>query len=165
MLNEAPIDRSFEKFIGGPTPDRGAVIRITLNRQGHIYLNAKAYELLGKPPSVYLYYSPEKDQILVERTEWRLTLSFPFGLRSAVGSCTALRSARTTASNFRARNDSSNQTSRSAACISICAQWSSSTVPAVRERKENKSTFAAALEKIDGSAWRQRFKARIRIGV
>ena len=77
MLNNKPIDRSFEKFAGGPTPDRGQIIRITLNRQGHIYFNAKAYEMLGKPPSVYLYYSREKDQILIERTEWRHTISFP----------------------------------------------------------------------------------------
>src|SRR5688572_32111277 len=42
MLNNTPVDRSFEKFRGGPTPLPSQVIRITLNRQGHIYFNANA---------------------------------------------------------------------------------------------------------------------------
>ena len=77
MLNNDPIDSSFQKFIGGPTPGRSQTVRITLNRQSHIYFNRRAFEALGKPANVYLYYSSLKEEILIERTEYRHSPAFP----------------------------------------------------------------------------------------
>lgn len=62
------LDRRFEKFRGGPLPARRAADepRVTINRKGLIYMNACAYERLGRPKFVSLYYSRLDAAIAVE---------------------------------------------------------------------------------------------------
>jgi len=57
------LDRKWEKFKGGPLSKGGAEVRVTLNRKGLIYMNAKMYKCLGSPKAVALYYSREDDAI------------------------------------------------------------------------------------------------------
>jgi hypothetical protein len=59
------LERGWEKFRGGPA-DRTKyenVVRVTLNSKGLIYMNAKMYQLLGRPRAVALYYNREEDAI------------------------------------------------------------------------------------------------------
>ncbi|MGH9821028.1 MAG: hypothetical protein ACRD43_12755 [Pyrinomonadaceae bacterium] len=70
------LDRKYEKFKGGPYLSRGDEIRVTLNRRGMIYLNAKAYQCLGGPKAVALYYSREDDTIAVEPAYPRFVENF-----------------------------------------------------------------------------------------
>jgi hypothetical protein len=60
------LERKFEKFHGGPANKTGTEPRVTINRMGLIYLNAKAYQVLGRPKAVALYYNREDDAIAVE---------------------------------------------------------------------------------------------------
>jgi hypothetical protein len=60
------LERKWEKFKGGPATRNGDEIRITLNRRGMIYLNAKAFQVLGNPEAVAIYYSREDDAIALE---------------------------------------------------------------------------------------------------
>lgn len=71
------LDRKWEKFRGGPAgkPSAGAV-RITINRKGLIYLNAKAYQVLGRPKAVAIYYSREDDAIALETAYERFVEHF-----------------------------------------------------------------------------------------
>ncbi|MEO5859015.1 MAG: hypothetical protein ABIR33_08715, partial [Pyrinomonadaceae bacterium] len=62
MLNN-PIEREFEKYRGGPTEDPKVRVHVSLAPNGRMILNRKAYELIGKPPAVYLYYSRTTDTI------------------------------------------------------------------------------------------------------
>ena len=64
MLN--PIEREFEKYRGGPTVDPRVRVHISLAPTGRLILNQRAYELIGKPPAVYLFYSRAQDVIAVE---------------------------------------------------------------------------------------------------
>ena len=61
-----PIERTFEKFLGGPTRPPQDVLYVSLNKQARIHFNANTYRKLGKPPAAYLYYSKAKDMIAVE---------------------------------------------------------------------------------------------------
>lgn len=60
------LDRKWEKFKGGPLERSGEALRVTVNRKGLIYMNAKAYQVIGSPKAVALYYSREDDAIAVE---------------------------------------------------------------------------------------------------
>ncbi|MFN2412720.1 MAG: hypothetical protein ABR535_06660 [Pyrinomonadaceae bacterium] len=60
------LDRKWEKFKGGPHSKSRDAVRITLNRKGTIYFNPKAYQVLGSPKAVALYYSREDDAIALE---------------------------------------------------------------------------------------------------
>jgi hypothetical protein len=64
MLN--PIEREFEKYRGGPTEDPKVRVHVSLAPNGRMILNRKAYEMIGKPPAVYLYFSRTTDTIAVE---------------------------------------------------------------------------------------------------
>ena len=64
MLN--PIEREFEKYRGGPTEDPRVRVHVSLAPNGRMILNRKAYEMIGKPPAVYLYFSRTTDTIAVE---------------------------------------------------------------------------------------------------
>lgn len=66
MLNNNPIERDFEKYRGGPTVDPNVRVHVSLAPNGRMILNRKAYELIGKPPAVNLYYSRVTDTIAVE---------------------------------------------------------------------------------------------------
>jgi hypothetical protein len=62
------LNRKWEKFKGGPAsgPRGEQAVRVTINRKGLIYFNAKAYQVLGRPKAVALYYSREDDAIAVQ---------------------------------------------------------------------------------------------------
>lgn len=61
-----PIEREFEKYRGGPTEDPKVRVHVSLNQNGRMIMNRKAYEMIGKPPAVNLYYSRVADTIAVE---------------------------------------------------------------------------------------------------
>ena len=73
------LERKFEKFRGGPAVKLGQLAdpRVTINRRGLIYLNRKAYESLGSPKAVALYYSREDDSIAIEPAYARFAENFP----------------------------------------------------------------------------------------
>ena len=73
------LERKFEKFRGGPAAQLGKLAdpRVTINRRGLIYLNRKAYESLGSPKAVALYYSREDDSIAIEPAYPRFAENFP----------------------------------------------------------------------------------------
>ena len=60
------LDRKWEKFQGGPARSAADQVRVTINRKGLIYLNTKAYEALGRPKAVVLFYNREDDQIAIQ---------------------------------------------------------------------------------------------------
>jgi hypothetical protein len=72
------LERQFEKFTGGPAgrPD-SAKFRITINKRGTLYLSARAYEAIGRPKAVALYYNREDDCIAVEPAYPRFIQNFP----------------------------------------------------------------------------------------
>lgn len=73
------LDRKWEKFRGGPVGTGGGSNhpRVTINRKGLIYLNAAAYEALGSPASVALYYNRDLDTIAVQPAFERSNEHFP----------------------------------------------------------------------------------------
>ncbi|MBA2335826.1 MAG: hypothetical protein M3449_11135 [Acidobacteriota bacterium] len=70
------LEKKWEKFKGGPLAKRGQEVRVTLNRKGLIYMNAKMYQCLGRPKAVALYYSREDDAIAVEPAYPRFVENF-----------------------------------------------------------------------------------------
>src|SRR5687768_721838 len=72
------LTREHEKFIGGPTVASRERVHVTISRKAILFLNAKVYSLMGKPPAVYLYFSRQQDQIVVEpATSVQMPASFP----------------------------------------------------------------------------------------
>jgi len=63
------LTREFERFIGSPTEAYYDRVHITLAPKGMFLLNRKAYQMMGKPPAVYLNYSRAKDTIVLEPTQ------------------------------------------------------------------------------------------------
>ena len=70
------LDKKWEKFRGGPAVGAAAEVRVTLNRKGLIYMNARAYSALGSPKAVALYYSREDDAIGIEPANPRFSENF-----------------------------------------------------------------------------------------
>jgi len=64
------LDTKFVKFRGGQGgPGRSSKApRVTLNKNGTIYLNRPAYDALGRPKVVTLYYCREDHTIAIEPT-------------------------------------------------------------------------------------------------
>jgi hypothetical protein len=60
------LERKWEKFRGGPFAASASEPRVTLNRKGLIYMNARMYTALGRPKAVALYYCREDDAIAVQ---------------------------------------------------------------------------------------------------
>jgi hypothetical protein len=71
------MERDFERFRGEPNEDPAKRLYVTLSTQNQILLNRRAYELLGRPSAVHLYYSRERDAIGIEVTSPRLNNAFP----------------------------------------------------------------------------------------
>ena len=71
------MDKDFEKFIGGPTEALRNRIYVTLSPSRNIILNRRAYELLGKPQAVRLYFSRERSAIGLEECSPRFNEAFP----------------------------------------------------------------------------------------
>ena len=76
----------FEKFMGGPTPSPHERIHITINPQYVLGFNKKCYQILGKPPAVYLHYSREDHIIAIEPVHsFRMPAAFPVKAKTSVG--------------------------------------------------------------------------------
>lgn len=71
------MDREWEKFRRGPFGTGSDAVRVTLNNRGMIYLNAKAYQILGRPQAVAIYYNREADAIALEPAHARIAENFP----------------------------------------------------------------------------------------
>lgn len=71
------MDRSFEKFRGGPTKPAQDRMHVTINKINVISLNKNAHRHLGGPMAVYLFFSREQDTIAIEPSSPRLPESFP----------------------------------------------------------------------------------------
>ena len=71
------MDQDFERFQGGPTEALRNRVYVTLSPTRNIVLNRRAYELLGKPPAVRLYYSRQRNAIGLEASSPRFNESFP----------------------------------------------------------------------------------------
>ena len=73
------LERKWEKFRGGPAgAPNGAndAARVTINRLGLIYLNARAYAEFGSPKAVAIYYCREDDAIALEPAHARFSENF-----------------------------------------------------------------------------------------
>lgn len=78
----------FEKFMGGPTPSPHNRLHVTINPQYVIGLNKKCYEMLGKPPAVYLHYNRDEHIIGIEPVHsFRMPAAFPVKEKTSVGWC------------------------------------------------------------------------------
>ena len=74
------LERNWEKFNGGPALSvRSAreTLRVTINQKGLIYMNARAYQALGRPKAVAIYYNREDDAIALEPAYPRFIQNFP----------------------------------------------------------------------------------------
>jgi hypothetical protein len=72
------LERQFEKFTGGPSGKRmSGRFRITINKRGTIYFSDRAYEAIGRPKAVALYYNREDDVIAIEPAYPRFIQNFP----------------------------------------------------------------------------------------
>ena len=70
------LDRKWEKFRGGPKASSKEEVRVTINAKGLIYFNARAYQAIGRPKAVALYYSREDDSIAIEPAYERFAENF-----------------------------------------------------------------------------------------
>lgn len=71
------MDRDFEIFRGGPNEALQSRLYVTLSPTRNIVLNRNAYERLGRPPAVRLYYSRTRDCIGIERATPNFNDVFP----------------------------------------------------------------------------------------
>ena len=73
------LDRQCEKFTGGPTVAPSRRIHVTINKKGVVFVNQKAYGMMGRPASAYLYFNRLKDMIIIEPTQaGSSNQAFPF---------------------------------------------------------------------------------------
>lgn len=79
------MDRDFERFRGGPNEPLQSRIYVTLSPRRNLVLNRNAYEQLGRPAAVRLYYSRDRDAIGIEPTSPRLGDAFPVVANGAAG--------------------------------------------------------------------------------
>lgn len=59
-------DRDLEKFTGGPNKPAQFRMRVSLNQHGVLTFNRNAYNELGKPAALNLYFSRVRDVIALE---------------------------------------------------------------------------------------------------
>ena len=71
------MDKDFERFQGGPNEALRNRVYVTLSPTRNIVLNRRAYELLGRPQAVRLYYSRERAAIGLEVVSPRFNEAFP----------------------------------------------------------------------------------------
>jgi hypothetical protein len=71
------LERDFIKYTGGPVIATRDRLHATLSALGVIYINKRTYEVWGRPVSVALYYSAEKETIAIEHAHPRSPESFP----------------------------------------------------------------------------------------
>ncbi len=77
-LNMKPLDRKYEKFLGGPTQSLYDRLYVSLNPTHRLIFNNNCYRKLGKPPAVYLFFNREEDKIVIEPVHsYTLPAAFP----------------------------------------------------------------------------------------
>ena len=79
------LERDFEKFRGGANEALQDRVYVTLSPTRNIVLNRNAYERLGRPGSVRLYYSRLRDCIGIENSSGNFNDSFPVRTNGPVG--------------------------------------------------------------------------------
>jgi hypothetical protein len=79
------MDRTYEVFLGGATKAAQDRVRVTINNQNVISINAKVYKLLGKPEAVKLAFSRELHTIAVVPCSPRFNEAFPVHSKGANG--------------------------------------------------------------------------------
>jgi hypothetical protein len=77
------LDREWEKYSGGPSLSTHNRMHVTIRHRGDIYLNKFAWNVLGKPKAVALYYNRERDEIAIEPADPRRPENFPVRERLA----------------------------------------------------------------------------------
>lgn len=60
------MEREFEKFLGGPTLSPNDRLYVSISSSHVIRINQKCYQLIGKPPAVFLHFSRKSDVIAIE---------------------------------------------------------------------------------------------------
>lgn len=71
------LDRDFERFHGGPNEPASKRIHVTISPAKLILINRNMYDLMGRPPAVYLNFSRVRDIIAIEPASPRLPDAFP----------------------------------------------------------------------------------------
>ena len=71
------MDRDFERFRGGPNEALQDRLYVTLSPTRNIVLNRNAYERLGRPAAVRLYFSRTRDCIALEVASGNFNDAFP----------------------------------------------------------------------------------------
>ena len=71
------MEKDFERFQAGPNEALRNRVYVTLSPTRNIVLNRRAYELLGRPQAVRLYYSRERGAIGLEVSSPRFNEAFP----------------------------------------------------------------------------------------
>jgi hypothetical protein len=79
------MDRSFEKYRGGPTKPAQDRLHVTINNQKVITLNKSVHKLMGHPEAVCLFFSRDQDMIAIQPSSTRLPESFPVQEKSSSG--------------------------------------------------------------------------------
>ncbi|MBK9214481.1 MAG: hypothetical protein IPM59_02610 [Chloracidobacterium sp.] len=77
------LDRDFERFNGGPNEPIANRVHVTISPAKLILLNRRAYQLMGTPEAVNLYYSRVRDTIAIEPTSPRFNQAFPVAATGA----------------------------------------------------------------------------------
>ena len=75
-MNTMSLDREWEKYRGGPTRMLNEVPRVTINRKGLIYMNAKMFQAFGRPKAVAIFYNRAADSIALEPAHARFIENF-----------------------------------------------------------------------------------------
>lgn len=78
-------DRAWQRFNGGPNESLKSRVHVTINRFGNVLLNQRAFERLGRPEAVNLYYNPDLDSIGLESASPRLPQAFPIKAQGKAG--------------------------------------------------------------------------------
>ena len=79
------MDKDFEKFQGRPTEALRNRVYVTLSPKRNIVLNRRAYELLGRPQAVRLYFSRDRSAIGLEPVSPRFNDAFPLMPNGSAG--------------------------------------------------------------------------------
>ncbi len=69
--------RHWEKFTAGPTVSSRDRIHVTLNRRGVFQFNRKAYEHIGSPKAVVLFFEKATSMIGISEAHPQLREAFP----------------------------------------------------------------------------------------
>lgn len=71
------INADWEKFLGQPVAKSRASVHVAISKHGAITLNARAFELIGKPEAVELFFNRREQKIGVKGCSPRFFEAFP----------------------------------------------------------------------------------------